>query len=421
MELTTLLPTLISTLLISTSIPLIAIPVTVSKNYIHIETPQAIFYARQLGTRNLMLGSSIAYLTYTGNLSGAATVLCTFPFLGFLDPLAGWLYRGRLVKNDWNHLLWLMKSNVGKPRSFEYILSRQLAPEAPRVCERILLVVYSSWFRDEKIFQLERREIFSKYWYITSFVARFEKPGNYLTLEMFGWPFCVIKDKMEISRLLSVRSVAFGFRLLARMHFIMSVDIAATLSQPIIRFGHSLVLSIPRLRNLHIAREYTDLTNFDPSAHTLFKIHTHITAQGFIFVNFDSSPITSIPFTTQFREDFNPSPSSQTDCVIGNEHALLPFPSEWTYHHTWQSSSISTNYHWKTEGKVISYARFWWGVEWLSEIEHAVKWYQDKDRKTFLEHKEIKINEGKIVNYAMPIEQGTFEDADELMGPEFEW
>lgn len=52
-----------------------------------------------------MLGISIAALTYTGNLDGAATVLCSFPLLGMLDPMAGWIYRGRFVKNDWSHLV----------------------------------------------------------------------------------------------------------------------------------------------------------------------------------------------------------------------------------------------------------------------------------------------------------------------------
>lgn len=60
----------------------------------------------------------------------------------------------------------------------------------------------------------------------------------------------------------------------------------------------------------------------------------------------------------------------------------------------------------------------------LSETEHAVKWYQDKVRKTWLEHKEMEIKEGKIINYATLVEQAAFEDGDalcKLMGPEFEW
>ena len=33
----------------------------------------------------------------------------------------------------------------------------------------------------------------------------------------------------------------------------------------------------------------------------LFKIHTHVTPQGFIFINFDSSP-TPIPFEEHFDQ-----------------------------------------------------------------------------------------------------------------------
>lgn len=32
-------------------------------------------------------------------------------------------------------------------------------------------------------------------WHIASFMARFQMAGDYLTLEMFGWPFFIIKDK----------------------------------------------------------------------------------------------------------------------------------------------------------------------------------------------------------------------------------
>ncbi|XMA11841.1 hypothetical protein WAI453_004632 [Rhynchosporium graminicola] len=105
MDLLTLLPTLIGGLLMCVSIPLITHPVALSKNYIHIETPQAAFYARQLGIRNLMIGTAISALAYKGLIQSAAIVLCCFPILGVLDPVAGWMYRGHLVKNDYNHLV----------------------------------------------------------------------------------------------------------------------------------------------------------------------------------------------------------------------------------------------------------------------------------------------------------------------------
>ncbi|PVH71932.1 hypothetical protein DL98DRAFT_520750 [Cadophora sp. DSE1049] len=101
----TLLPTIISTILITASIPLIHHPVEFSKNYIHIDNPQSVFFVRQLGTRNLMIGVAIGALVYRGEIASVATVLCCFPLLGILDPVAGWCYRGRFVKNDYNHFI----------------------------------------------------------------------------------------------------------------------------------------------------------------------------------------------------------------------------------------------------------------------------------------------------------------------------
>lgn len=100
--------------------------------------------------------------------------------------------------------------------------------------------------------------------------------------------------------------------------------------------------------SLHKAPEYTNLSDFKPEEHSLFKIHTHVTAQGFIFVNFDSSHTPSVSFIDQFGDDFDPTPISATGKVVGNEYTLFPPSSEWEYDHTWHSSSSGTEYNWKT-------------------------------------------------------------------------
>lgn len=56
--------------------------------------------------------------------------------------------------------------------------------------------------------------------------------------------------------------------------------------------------------------------------------------------------------------------------------------------------------------------------------EHAVKWYQDKVRKTLLEHAEIEQKNGRAVNYSIPEKQREYEEEDALckiMGPEVGW
>jgi hypothetical protein len=57
-------------------------------------------------------------------------------------------------------------------------------------------------------------------------------------------------------------------------------------------------------------------------------------------------------------------------------------------------------------------------------LEHAVKWYQEKVRKSLTEHAELEIKEGKAFDYSIPAKQKEFEDGDpvcKMMGPEIEW
>ncbi|CZR63581.1 uncharacterized protein PAC_13478 [Phialocephala subalpina] len=55
----------------------------------------------------------------------------------------------------------------------------------------------TSWWTDDKLYQLECRAIFSKQWLFVTHVSRFQKPGDYRTFEVAGYSFLVIlgKDK----------------------------------------------------------------------------------------------------------------------------------------------------------------------------------------------------------------------------------
>ncbi|KAK5551796.1 hypothetical protein LTR46_010153 [Exophiala xenobiotica] len=194
----------------------------------------------------------------------------------------------------------------------------------------------SRWYRDEKIFQLERRALFSTLWHVASFSARFQKAGDYLTMEMFGWNFFLIRDKEG-------RINVFH-------------NICRHRGHPVIQKtdGSSTVLAcrfhgwsyLPN-GELHKAREYNELADFDPKAHSLFKIHTHVTPQGFIFVNFDARETPVVSFEEQFGDDFEPMPMAQTGKEIGDEFALFPNDG-WEYDHTWNSSVAGTEFNWKT-------------------------------------------------------------------------
>lgn len=98
---------------------------------------------------------------------------------------------------------------------------------------------------------------------------------------------------------------------------------------------------------LHKAREYNQLSDFDPKQHSLFEIHTHVTEQGFIFVNFDAREKPAVSFEDQFGDDFDPTPTAATGKVVGDEFALFA-KDEYEYDHTWNSSVGGTKYNWKT-------------------------------------------------------------------------
>lgn len=100
---------------------------------------------------------------------------------------------------------------------------------------------------------------------------------------------------------------------------------------------------------LHKAREYDKLPDFNRADHSLFSIHTHVTSQGFIFVNFDARSPPATSFTEQFGDDFNPNPTRTDSTTIGDEWALLPQgDGHWVYDHTWSTKPFGTKFNWKT-------------------------------------------------------------------------
>jgi nitrite reductase/ring-hydroxylating ferredoxin subunit len=200
-------------------------------------------------------------------------------------------------------------------------------------------------------------------WHVASFIARFQKAGDYLTLEvsstfdaktkhqrqpwhavqqntdrtqMFGWNFILIRDKQGNIN-------AFHNICRHRGHPVTQKSSGCSTVLACRFHGWSYLAN----GELHTARAYNQLPDFDPKQHGLFKIHTHVTPQGFIFVNFDARPTPAVSFGEQFGEDFEPMPKSAPGKVVGDEFALFPREG-WEYDHTWNSSVAGTEFNWKT-------------------------------------------------------------------------
>jgi phenylpropionate dioxygenase-like ring-hydroxylating dioxygenase large terminal subunit len=55
----------------------------------------------------------------------------------------------------------------------------------------------ASWYREEGLFELEKRAIFSKRWMCVSHALRFKEVGEFVNFEIAGYKFFVIRDRQK--------------------------------------------------------------------------------------------------------------------------------------------------------------------------------------------------------------------------------
>ncbi|XXG96485.1 hypothetical protein Hte_002768 [Hypoxylon texense] len=180
----------------------------------------------------------------------------------------------------------------------------------------------ASWYREPAFFQLERRAIFSKSWILISHSLQFDEPGKYVTYEIAGYPFFVIKDRTgQINAFLNVcRHRAF----------------------PILheKSGKALALSCKyhgwsygMKGNLAKAPRFDHVEGFDKSEFSLWKLHTYIDARGFLWVNLDASEKPTLSWEEQFGG-------------VDLQDRLGDFDMDnYVYDHTW---SMEGAFNWKT-------------------------------------------------------------------------
>jgi len=178
----------------------------------------------------------------------------------------------------------------------------------------------ASWWFSKEIFELEKRAIFMKSWLYTAHSSTFKKAGDYFAYNFCGNQFFLIKNKKgEIK--------AFH-------------NICRHRAYPVVRKqkGSSVVLgcqyhgwSYNTDGDLTKAPQFDNVEGFEKKENSLYPIHTHITDQGLIFVNFDSSEEGPAPFHDWFK---------------GLEDEMHEFDfSDYEYH---MSYELDGQFNWKT-------------------------------------------------------------------------
>ncbi|KAF2737243.1 ISP domain-containing protein [Polyplosphaeria fusca] len=140
------------------------------------------------------------------------------------------------------------------------------------------------WWTSDGIYQLERRAVFSKTWMCITHRNRFNKPGDYISTEIAGFPILVILGKDRIAR---------AFHNVCRHR-------AYTITQK--PSGSSLVLgcryhgwSYNTQGNLVKAPQFDNVAGFNKAENGLFGIKTCIDRAGFIYVNLNAQQVDEIP------------------------------------------------------------------------------------------------------------------------------
>ncbi|CAH0054387.1 unnamed protein product [Clonostachys solani] len=178
----------------------------------------------------------------------------------------------------------------------------------------------AGWWASETFFQAERRSIFSKTWICVSHRGRFAKPGDYVTHELAGFRFFIIRGKDDQIR---------TFHNICR-HRAFPVANKAT--------GSAMVLgcqyhgwSYNTKGELTKAPQFDNVPGFDKGKNSLFEIHTKVDGSGFIHINLagDQSPVDNRP------------PNAEK---IGRPARISPTSQ---FIHGWE---MEGNYNWKAAG-----------------------------------------------------------------------
>lgn len=156
-------------------------------------------------------------------------------------------------------------------------LSKEEPIDLPTTLEKVVVSRYpTSWWTDEKLYQLECRAIFSKQWLFVTHASRFQKPGDYRTFEVAGFSFLVILGKDKQLR-------AFHNVCRHRAYAVTKKEC-----------GSSTVLgcryhgwSYDTEGRLIKAPEFDNVPEFDKEANALWEVALEV-RQSLLFVNLDA-------------------------------------------------------------------------------------------------------------------------------------
>ncbi|KAL1845760.1 hypothetical protein Plec18170_009563 [Paecilomyces lecythidis] len=187
-------------------------------------------------------------------------------------------------------------------------------------------------YTSQDIFELERRAIFSRRWFLTTHRMRLPNAGDWLRYDIAGYQYVLVRDR---------EGKINGFHNICR-HRAFPVVTEEQGSSRIFSckyHGWSYGLN----GKLAKAPGYQNLENFDKSQNGLLPVHVHIDDNGFIWVNLDLSATPEIIWDDNFKG---------IDLLPMFEDSNL---DDYVFDHAWEMEGCynwkiaADNYHHQTE------------------------------------------------------------------------
>ena len=150
----------------------------------------------------------------------------------------------------------------------------------------------ANWYTSPEMYELERRAIFSKKWQLVTHKVRLSKPGDFLRFHVAGFGFILCHDR---------HGKINGFHNVCR-HRAFPVVLEERGSKSILQckyHGWSYGLD----GKLSKAPGYKDVGGTEPefkARNGLWRIHTHIDHNGFIWINLDGKTTPEVAWEDDF-------------------------------------------------------------------------------------------------------------------------
>ncbi|ODV59125.1 aromatic ring-hydroxylating oxygenase subunit alpha, partial [Ascoidea rubescens DSM 1968] len=161
-------------------------------------------------------------------------------------------------------------------------------------------------FPAEELFELEKRAILNQSWLYIAHSSQLKKAGDYCSFSLAGIQFFLIKNKQNQINCFH--------------------NVCRHRAYPVIRKekGSSIILgckyhgwSYNTDGLLTKAPHFNNVDGFVKSENSLYKINTHVTSQGLVFINFDRSAENNLPIYS-FDQFFNSFESKLADFDIND-------------------------------------------------------------------------------------------------------